>query len=298
MHGDGLDFSGDVVADRAAVLLDAARRIDSLTAHLGDEDSDEGEPDAGLGDLIRGFTEDRVEFAATPDVYPVPILNLPDADQTSAAWQAARQEGFSFWWIRIPLLLFPRRNWAFSRLEVRVEFNADERDPLRKPKAFDILPNRRFDTVMQAGVELTVGIGADGHFAVGAGAPGALPIGANANAEAGFKVNLGFSPMKYRVVAAKVDHTAEGLAKVFWRLDGKEFFQENPPQLIVILQVPKAAAGVDLRAVLRAYRRFNLFPAGLQSIIFELPEAMMTFFRRGAPIQAVTRYDLSSITSV
>jgi hypothetical protein len=294
MQGDGLDFSGEVVPDRTSVLLYAARRIDSLAAHLGELD-DGDEPDTGFGDLIRGLAEDVVEFGDFPDIYPVPVLELPDADRTSAAWQAAREEGFTFWWVHIPLLLFPRKNWAFNRLEVGVEFNADEPDSLRKPKAFDILPNRRFDTIMRAGAELTVGVSADGHFSVGTGAAGGLPIAANVGADAGLKVDLGITPMRHRMVAARVDHSAEGMAKVFWRLDGAEFFQENSPQLVVILQVPKAANGVDLRAVARAYRRFNLFPAGLQSIILELPEALRTFFRRGAPIQAVTRYDLSSI---
>ncbi|MET8849874.1 hypothetical protein [Amycolatopsis sp. NPDC004625] len=305
MPGDDLDFGGEVAADRAALLLEAARRIDALSAHLGEPadagaDTVPGEPDAGYGELVRGLVEDVVEFGDFPDVHPVPLLELPDADRVSAAWQAARDAEFTFWWIRLPLLLFPRRGWAFTRLEVRAEFNAGEPDPTRKPKVFDILPNRRFDTIMRAGAELVVGLGADGHFSVDTGAvpgiPPGIPLGAKANAEAGIKVDVAITPVRYRMAASRVDHSAEGLSKVFWRLDGPEFFQENPPQLIIVLQVPKSAGGVELQAVLRAYRRFTLFPAGLRSMISELPDALRTFFRGGAPVQAVARYDLSSAT--
>lgn len=294
MPGDDLEFSGAVVADRAALLLDAARRIDALSAHLGE--TADADPDAGYGELVRGLAEDVAEFGEFPDIHPVPLLELPDADRTSAAWQAAQDAEFTFWWIRLPLLLFPRRGWAFTRLEVRAEFNAGEPDPARKPKVFDILPNRRFDTIMRAGVELSVGLGADGRFSAGTGAVPGIPLEAGVDAEAGVKVNLAITPVRYRMAASRVDHSAEGLSKVFWRLDGAEFFQENPPQLIVILQVPKAAEGVELQAVLRAYRRFALFPAGLRAMVLELPDALRTFFRGGAPIQAVARYDLSPAT--
>ncbi|MFD1050197.1 hypothetical protein ACFQ1S_34090, partial [Kibdelosporangium lantanae] len=165
MIGDELDFSAEVDADRAAILRDAARQIDSLSSHLGAADEQE---DDGFGDLIRGLAEDVVEFGGSPDVYPVPTAELPDAANASAAWLAARERRFTYWWVRVPLLLFPRKNWAFTRLEVRVEFNADEPDPLRRPKAFDILPNRRFDTVMRVGAEFNVGVAADGHFSVDA----------------------------------------------------------------------------------------------------------------------------------
>ncbi|HWM06594.1 MAG TPA: hypothetical protein VNP92_30005 [Actinophytocola sp.] len=291
--GGELAFSADAVPDRAALLLDAARRIDSLSGHLGAERVDV--PEDHFGELIRGFAEDNVEFGTFPDVYPVPILDLPDADRTSAAWRAAREDGFTFWWVRFPLLLFPRKNWAFTRLEVQLEFNADEPDPLRRPKAFDILPNRRFDTVLRVGAELTVGVGADGHFAVDLPQVPGLPVGAGANAEASVRANLAFAPVPYRMVAARVNHSAQGLAKVLWRLDGAEFFEENAPELIVVLQVPKVAEAVHVVGVMQAYRRFNLFPAGLQAIVRELPEALRVFLNRGAPIRAVTRYDLTSM---
>jgi hypothetical protein len=80
---------------------------------------------------------------------------------------------------------------------------------------------------------------------------------------------------------------------VFWRLDGGEFFRESPPQLIVIVQVPRGCTNPEMLGVMQAYRRFNLFPAGLQAAIRQLPEALRAFFSQGAPIRATARYDLA-----
>lgn len=294
-----MDFSSNVSVERERLLFDAATRIDALAGHLGDEPSGVGDGRSDYGELLRGLAEDTAEFGAYPTVYPIPVLDLPNADRTSVAWKASLEDGFTFWWMRIPLMLFPRKNWAFNRLEVRVEFNPREPDPQLRPKAFDILPNRRFDTVMKVGTEVSVGLGADAHFSLNTGNV-AFNIGgvsASAGAGVGAKGSIGgelsFAPMPYRAVAARVNHTDEGLERVFWRLDGGEFFRDSPPQLVVILQVPRGCLNPEMLGVMQAYRRFNLFPAGLQAAIRQLPEALRVFFSQGAPTRATVRYALT-----
>jgi hypothetical protein len=273
--------------------------LDALAGHLGDEPAGAVHGASDFGDLVRGLVEDTAEFGTYPDIYPIPVLDLPYVDRTSPAWKAALEDGFTFWWLRIPLVLFPRRDWAFNRLEVRIEFNPQEPDPQLRPKAFDILPNRRFDTIMKAGAQISVTVGADGRFAVNTGnfaldvGGVSASVGAGVRAGASIGGELGFTAMPYRAVAARVDHTNEGLERVFWRLDGAEFFQENPPQLIVILQVPRGCVSPEMLAVMQAYRRFNLFPAGLQAAIRQLPEALRVFFSQGAPIGATAKYQLT-----
>jgi len=305
-----VDFSADVSSERGQLLLDASARLDALGGHLGGTGaggascaSDNGVSDEGdYGSLLRGLTEDSVAFGALPDIIPIPILELPHLDHRSAAWKAALDDGFTFLWVRIPLLLFPRKNWAFNRLEVRIEFNPGEPDPRLRPKAFDILPNRRFDTVMKVGAQFSVKVGADGHFAVDTGNVAlnvggvSASAGAGAGAAGSIGTEVGFAPVPYRAVAARVNHTDEGLEKVFWRLDGAEFFQEAAPQLAVIVQVPRGCTRPAMLGIMQAYRRFNLFPAGLQAAIRQLPEALRTFFAQGAPIRATARYELIPAT--
>jgi hypothetical protein len=122
-----------------------------------------------------------------------------------------------------------------------------------------------------------------------------LSAGAKASADVGASVGVAIAPVRFRMRAAKVNHTAEGLEKVFWRLDGAEFFAEDPPQLVIILQVPRETATLRMRAVMRAYRRFSFFPAGLQSMIRELPSALRALFTQGAPVGDTRTYDLTPV---
>jgi hypothetical protein len=302
VNGAALAFSSDPVQDRRAVLIDAARRVDALQTHLGERTGDQA--DDGFGNLLRALAEDSVDFGAQPDVYPIPTPGSSATDAATAQRMRALEAGYTFWWMRIPLMLFPRRNWAFTRLEVRIEFNPDGQDARIRPKAYDILPNRRFDTIMHAGAEVTVKLAGDAHFSIDTGNLQLPPIGLPVTGSAGFgtsdeveaNIDVGLG-VKYKVTAARVDHTSEGLPQVFWRLDGAEFFQEPRPELIVVLQVPKEAGAVEMRGVLQAYRRFNMFPAGLQTLIRELPQALRAFFSQGAPIEARTRYDLGPLGS-
>jgi len=290
--GETVDFSSPGVADRAALLLEAADRLDRLSGHLG-PGQQAADP---YGQLLRDLITDRAEFAAHPD-----LRSLPAVSPAQAAVSTFRMtDEFSFWWLRIPLLLFPRRSWGFTRLEVRIELSPTEQHPERRPKAFDILPNRRFDTLLKAKSEVMLGVGVDGHFAVevpevGVAIPGVGmgSVGAGASAKARIGGEVGVGPLAVRMVAARVDHTAEGLEKVFWRLDGAEFFEENQPELVVVLQVPKGVETFDVVGVLQAYRRFNLFPAGLQAAVRQLPEALRVFFSGGAPLSAQTTYALA-----
>ena len=286
------DFTYQVPQDRAALLFDAADRIDRLAGHLGEGDA---EPDPYSG-LLRDLATDTAQFAAQPDVRPLPQVS----PSTEAVTAFKLENRFTFWWLRIPLLLFPRRNWAFNRLEVRIEFSPGEPRPELRPKAFDILPDRRFDTVLKAGAHARLSVGADGHFtirtpdiAIPVTGGAMLAAGAGAQAEASVETHVEFAPVDFRAVVARVDHTAPGLEKVFWRLDGAEFFQENQPELVVVLQVPHEVENATVVGVLQAYRRFNLFPSGLQAAIRQLPEALRVFFQQGAPLADRRTYQIA-----
>jgi hypothetical protein len=285
-------FSAAAPQDRAAVLLEAADRLDRLAGHLGDGAA---EPDR-YSTMLRDLAEDKAEFAAHPDVRP-----LPQVDPVSNAVTEFRLvDRFAFWWLRIPLLLFPRRNWAFTRLEVQVEFSPDEPRPELRPKAFDILPSRRFDAIFNVGAHVQLGVGADGHFDVrtpDVSVPlepgGELAAGAGLRARASVGADVGVGPVAFRAVKARIEHTAPGLERVFWRLDGAQFFQENQPELVLVLQVPRSVEHASVVGVLQAYRRFNLFPAGLQAAIRQLPEALRVYLQNGAPLADQRTYGLT-----
>jgi hypothetical protein len=285
------DFTSAAPDDRVALLLEAATRIDGLAGHLGEGAA---QPDP-YSSVLRDLVSDAAQFAAHPDLHPLPQVNPASA----AVAEFGLGNRFAFYWLRIPLLLFPRRNWAFTRLEVRIEFSPDEQRVDLRPKAFDLLPSRRFDALFAAGAHAQLSVSTDGHFEIATpelyvplGSGAGLGAGADAQARASLGVNIGLGPVEFRAVKARIDHTAPGLDRVFWRLDGAQFFQENQPELIVVLQVPREVKAVSVVGVLQAYRRFNLFPAGLQAAIRQLPEALRVFFQQGAPLADRRTYDL------
>ena len=97
----------------------------------------------------------------------------------------------------------------------------------------------------------------------------------------------------YNVKKAKIDHSAIGLEKVFWRLDGAEFFQESDFPLVVVLQVPKETKEVKVAAVMQASRYFAFLSADLQDAVSELGRRFRTFFEAGIPIQDQKLWDIT-----
>jgi hypothetical protein len=88
----------------------------------------------------------------------------------------------------------------------------------------------------------------------------------------------------YRIKRAEIQHSALGAAKVFWRLDGARFFQEDAPELVVIAQVPKEVSAITIDGALQAYRYFNFLSADVQEAVRHFGEALQAFFRGGLPV--------------
>jgi hypothetical protein len=100
-------------------------------------------------------------------------------------------------------------------------------------------------------------------------------------------------PFRYSLKKAQLDHSPVGTEKVFWTLDGAEFFQDDDPTLIVVLQIPKAVEQVKIAAALQASHRFNLFVASLGAHIKYFSEQLANFFRKGAPAQDTHVWDIT-----
>ena len=115
--------------------------------------------------------------------------------------------------------------------------------------------------------------------------------GASAKLSTGLNVLAG--PFVYNVKKAKIEHSAIGLEKVFWRFDGAEFFQEKDFPLVVVLQVPRETKEVKVAAVMQAYRHFSFLSADLQDAVRELGKRFRSFFEAGLPIQDKQLWDIT-----
>jgi len=257
MDSDSLDFTFDTGnRDRRSILLEAAEELDALKVYLGEE-SEGGKPPAG--DLMRSFAEEDVaQLAASPVVYKITDKDFLKSDLKPPVRFKQLTKTHDFYWMYLPVILFPKRDYAFHLLEVKVEFNPGGMASHARPKAWQILPEQRFQTLLEMNDRLEIRIDENFQFSADIGAlTEHLGIaqeeqGAAVDAKLAADMGMVAGPFVYRVKRAKIQHSSVGAEKVFWRLDGAEFFQEDDLRLIVIAQVPKEAKQVNIVAEMRA----------------------------------------------
>lgn len=299
MSSDGLDFSIPSAlanVDRTALLKEAAQRLDAMGAHLGVEGT---RSDSEAGRAARAVMDDVAEFAGYPQVYKITDQDfIKGKFDIPASFKRLTHE-YNFYWLLFPVVLFPQYNWAFNRLELEVKMHAGDPAPHLQPVAYQILPNQKFQDLVTADTNLEITLGENFEFnahlpTLNANAgplSGALGAGVDVKAAAGAGLVLG--PFQYHVKRARIQHTTTGAERVFWRLDGAEFFQEDAPQPVIVARVPKQVQAVSVDATLYAYRYFNLAAAGLQSAIQSLPKALRLLFEGNLPLGNTASWDLT-----
>jgi hypothetical protein len=300
MDSTDLDFSFDMEGlDRQALLAEAANVLDARRSHMGG--TTEKVPETPEGELSRALIEDVAKFAAFPEVYKIEDKDFLARNATVPFRFEELTKDYNFYWLRFPILLFPQHYWAFNRLEMRIQLSATGAAAYYQPRAYQILPAKRFQTLMEVDTRLevrldenfefsaqTIPLGMDlGYAQIGGGG------GVGTRIESG--VGLVVGPFVHSFKKAKIDHTPIGMEYVFWRIDGAEFFQDDDLQLVVIAQMPKDTKKVTVTAVMQAYRYFVFASAGLRRAITELPEALNTFFKNGAPIHSKATWDISPL---
>jgi hypothetical protein len=288
-----LDFSFDLAqVDRESLLGEAGKFIDERKSQLSGESGPVVQTTEG--DLIRDLTEDHATLAPTPDVYAITDEAFVNQQRPVPVRLEELSKNFKFFWMRFAVGLMPRRNWAFNRLEIKVAFNPGG-DPGTRPKGYQIFPEKKFQDLLKASDHLEVSVDENFEFNAKAAADAGLAkASASASAKAGAGLNIAIGPFNYRIARAKVDNSGTGLDWVFWRLDGKEFFEENRPDFIVIVQVPKEARELKIDAAMQASRFFNFAAANVQDAIKALPAKFASFFKAGAPIADQKKWDLSA----
>ena len=316
-----LNFAFDFGTEKRSTLLaESERTVRGLKSALG--------PGAPTGDaateaaanLLAQLNQEVVEFSAFPDVLPLKEEHFSQHGMTVPIRFQDLSRDFNFYWMYFPLTLSPLENFPFAKLELAVEFNPGVAAGHLRPRAHMILPDKKFKKLLELSDSLEVGIGEDfefkattGQWQVGASAvsgaiaavaaaaggiggqpgPGGTGVG-TVEAKLAGKLGLMVGPFKYTLKKALIEHSPVGTEKVFWRVASAEFFQENDPTFIVVLQVPKSVKEVQIAAALQAYHQANLGAMGLTQAINYLRTQLANFFRAGAPACDTQVWDISA----
>ncbi len=298
MKQQNLDFSFDMEGiDRRSLLEEAARELDACHAVLGGSSGKMLESPEGA--LVRSMMEDVAKFGPFPTVYKITDKDFIGSRSGLPFRFVELTKDYNFYWLQVPLFLYPRAHWAFNCLEVLLHFSAKGPDPYTQPKIYQIFPAKKFVPLLETGFSLEVGF--DENFELAARTSqltadlgcvqGSMAggMGAKVGSQMGFKVG----PLYHRTKKVIIDHSSTGTNEVFWLLKGTEFFENDDPQLIVVVEIPRTTRDVLVEARMQAARYFTFASAGLQQDIQYLPEAIRTFFRNGIPLEDRALWDIT-----
>jgi hypothetical protein len=284
MQDEHLSFDVEDL-DRDALLDEAVRAVqeDGVRGDLkrSARSRSFGTPEADVLSVLQALKEEKAAFGPRPEVLPLDAEALKARGGELDSRVKALLGQFDFYTVTFPVTLFPKRGWAFDRLECQVEFNPGE-SPERRPLAHDVFPGSDWETLAKATMHLEIGVTEALEFR----AKAAVPLLASAGAEGKLDSGAGFvfPPRDYHVKRARLVSRGKDNAEVFWRLDNESFFQEDEPRLGVILKVPKGVAPVKATGVLAAYRSFRTLSADLGDVVKYLGDRVLNFFRKGAPL--------------
>jgi len=238
--------------------------------------------------LTSELEQDTTEFSPRLDVIPLRQQDFAARGVNPSPSVASLLERFNFYLVHIPITLFPKAGYAFVQLDCIIEFNPGK-PPAERPVAFQIFPDQEWQDVIRFEQGLAIGLNENLEFKVDkARLSTELPnLSAEAQAAIGLKAagNAGLilGPFNYRIRRPKIQTGGRGNVKVRWRLDSAEYFEQEEPQLGVLLQVPKNVTKVDAVAVLQASRDFRLLSANLKHVLRFVRERTKNFFEAGAP---------------
>lgn len=297
---DELDFDFDFGgSNRSELLAEAAQTIRALESNLGsDTPPSDWREDPAIS-LLAQLDKEIAKFSAYPDVLRLREKNFTEHGMPVPARFQDLSKANKFYWLHFPISLFPLQNLPFFKLVCRFEFNPGILEGHLRPRVQIILPDRKFLTLLELTDSLDLRIGEDFEFTADSGAlegqagPAKAKGKAAVDVKVAGKLGLAAGPFTYRLKRAQIEHNGVGTEQVSWRLHGAEFFQEDDPTFIVVLQVPKAVNEVKIAAALHAYHKPNLAAMGIGEVIKYFGKRLATFFRKGAPIADTKVWDIT-----
>jgi len=303
MDKSALDFEFNFAETNRTNLLDEAQKTleaiasDSVLGNRAPDGADL-KPDPAVeaaSRLLNQLNEETAEFSAYPDVLELKESHFVKHGLAVPVRFKDKSKTSRFFWLRFPITLAPLEDRPFHKLECAVEFNPGVTDGHLRPRAEMILPDRKFNTLLEAHQSLELRIGENFEFeaAVPPIDAGLARADASVDAKAAAQLGLVAGPFKYSVKKATLEHSSPGAAKVFWRMSEERFFQQDDPLFVVVMEVPKEVKEVKIAAAMQAYHSFNFWAANLSAVAEYIGERVATFFRKGAPLRDTKIWDIT-----
>lgn len=209
------------------------------------------------------------------------------------------KDGYGYYVITIPTLLYPGRGAEYRLLECQLTFTADDKKT-RQPAIETIFPEKQWKPVLDWGGSLHLALnallqwGVEGEeieAALGSISGELTGRVANSNSLTSF---IKIAPFTYslgrmEIAAEKSSHTA------MWRLDSRESIRGRDGRFVVLLKAHKEIKQIQIEAAAQAEPSFSWLFAQVEHVFDRLPEAIQAIIRRqkGLPLQDFQTWTLN-----
>jgi hypothetical protein len=294
MSTSKLDFTIDIPAQERNDLLQlAANEIYALSQDLSDDGKGKASDQASMLKTIMDeaviLPEKPVMHKITDDKFIADKYNLPiDIKKVL--------DSYNFYWLQVPVGVFPKERWAFSRIETGIVLETKDGQDI--PRAIRILPEKEFQDLFKTEVSGEVGLDsnfnfsgktADYHFEYKGNK---LDMSAKAAAAGAFNGKLVFGPLSFKIRSIKIDQNGKNTNIVRWTLNDTNAIQDGF-DLIAVLQIPKSYKDFKVYAEVRARKNLNDFPSILDLMQY-LTEKAKLILKTGCPKKDAKEWDLTA----
>jgi hypothetical protein len=277
------------------LAIDAARQWEG---DLSGQRKGKGQAQAAFEALRRG----RIELG-NPQAHTLPVRpkdfkarNLDLSPEIKQSMSGA--DGYAFYLVPVPVLLFPGRGAQYRLLESQMAFKGMR--GARQPAIHAIFPEQLWQTVLTWGGKLHLGL--DGNLKWGAEVEQTeLKIGKLGGELAGMVKNknqiasfIKLLPFEHTLGRMEIEaQFSSGTA--MWRLDNQKVIRgQKHVQLVVLLKVPKEIHQVQVEAAAQAEVSFDWLTAQVSHVFERLPDTIQQIIknRKGLPLQDFQTWDL------
>lgn len=287
-------FTVEESFDREALLAEALEIVRYADVLMGSEEQPK-ELDTRKVQAIKGLqrlAEEQALFSPKLDIHHLTKEDFEERGIEPSYDLKAKIRNNHFYQVNIPVTLFPKSGWAFTRLECWIEFCPSEQDANQRPVIYEIFPEDVWSEIFRFQDQLSLGL--DENLAFRAQVENLegnwKKLSSKAQAKlavrVGGRAGLVVGPFSYRTRRAKVMSRGRGNVESFWRLDGQDHVDSEDVLLGVVLMVPKSREQ-PLSAVgeLKAYHDFQIWTADLfKDWSQDFPKALKALFGAGVVV--------------
>jgi hypothetical protein len=200
-------------------------------------------------------------------------------------------EDYLFYYIRIPITLYPKSGWAFTNLECKLNLCSNESDYNNCPVIHDIFPHDVWSDLFHVtnyaniGLDETLNFKLSTEFLDHLITKSGLNLSTAVLGEIKAKQEIVFGPFTYNVRRAKIIGRGRGNVVGFWRLEGKDYIDKEDLTLGVVVLLPKKANSIlNIEAEIRVSHQFQMLSAKFKEWFSFFSIQLQKFINDGAPL--------------